>query len=194
MIFLCAATGLRADQLELQNGDRFSGKVLSVSADTVVLESDVLGKITVPRQKVARLAFGTNAVAPAAAGPATGMAVTTNLPTATALAVLLKTNAATAALRPPEADTNVIRKIREQMLGGSPEAASKYDEMVASLLSGKMNVDDLRRQAQSSADELRELKRELGPDAGDSLDGYLTVLDQFLKESATGSTNAPPLP
>lgn len=186
MIFLCVAPGLRADQLELQNGDRFSGKVLSVSADAVVLESDALGKITVPRQKVARLAFGTNAVAPAAASP-----MPTNLPPATALAALLKTNAATVATLPqPAMDTNVIRKIREQMLAGSPEAAGKYDEMVGGLLSGKMNLDDLRREAQSSADELRELKRTLGPDAGDSLDGYLTVLDQFLKESAAGSTNA----
>jgi len=190
MVCLCVASGLRADQLELQNGDRFSGKVLSVSADAVVLDSDVLGKITVPRQKVARLAFGTNAVAPVVAGPAA-----TNLPTTTALADLLKTNADTVATLPqPAMDTNVIRKIREQMLAGSPEAAGKYDEMVAGLLSGKMNVDDLRRQAQSSADELRELKRTLGPDAGDSLDGYLTVLDQFLKESTAGSTNAPPAP
>ena len=57
-----AALWLQADQVEMQNGDRFSGKVFSVSADTVVLQSDTLGKITVPRKKVASLTFGTNTV------------------------------------------------------------------------------------------------------------------------------------
>lgn len=194
MIFLWAAGRLDADQLEMQNGDRFSGKVSSVSADAVVLESDVLGKITVPRQKVARLAFGTNAVAAALiTSPTSPVSVPTNLPTAAAFADLLKTKAEMpAAQRQPGTDTNVIQKIRDQMLAGSPEAAGKYNEMVGDLLSGKMNLDDLRREAQSSADQLRELKRSLGPDAGDSLDGYLQVLDQFLKESAAESTNAAP--
>jgi hypothetical protein len=62
-----AAPWLRADQVEMQNGDRYFGRVLSVSADTVTLESELLGKINVPRKKVASLAFGTNAAAPKAA-------------------------------------------------------------------------------------------------------------------------------
>ena len=45
--------------------------------------------------------------------------------------------------------------------------------MVNGLLSGQMNLNDVRREARSSADQLRELKKELGPDADDSLDGYL---------------------
>jgi hypothetical protein len=193
IIFLCAKVRLAADQVELQNGDLFSGRVLSVSANSVVLESDALGKITVPRQKVARLAFGTNTVAQVAANPVP--LVPTNPPTAAGLAALLKTNVQmTAALRQPGADTNVILQIRKQMLSGSPEASAKYDEMVSSLLSGQMNMDDLRHEAQSSADELRELKRDLGPDIGDSLDGYLNVLDEFLKESAVTTTSPAPTP
>ena len=62
-ILFIVTPGLRADLLEMQNGDRYSGKVLSVSADIVVLDSEVLGKINVPRKKVASLAFGTNAAA-----------------------------------------------------------------------------------------------------------------------------------
>src|SRR5271170_3219735 len=77
-----AAPCLRADLLEMQNGDRYSGKVLSMSADTVVLESDVLGIINVPRKKVASLAFGTNAAAPKAATNVTQVSVPTNPPTA----------------------------------------------------------------------------------------------------------------
>ena len=192
-IFLCCSARLGADQVELQNGDRFSGRVLSVSADAVVLENDALGKITVPRQKIARLAFGTNAVAPVEARPVARVPEPTNLPPATAVAGFLKTNTdLSATLRQSGADTNVIQKIRAQMLAGSSEAATKYDELVGGLMSGKMDMNELRREAQTSADQLRELKRSLGPDAGDSLDGYLQVLDQFLKELSAESTNAAP--
>ena len=80
------------------------------------------------------------------------------------------------------------------MLAGSPEAAGKYDEMVNGLMSGELNLNDLRREAKSSADQLRELKRDLGPEAGDSIDAYLVVLDNFLKETAAEPTNATPAP
>lgn len=192
IIFLSAAAfWLRADEVEMQNGDRYFGKVLSVSADTLALDSEVLGKINVPRKNVASLSFGTNAPAPKAASVALVFAPT-NLP-----AVRAGTNADLSdALRNLGADTNFVGKIREQMLASSPEAASKYNEMVNGLLSGSINMDDLRREAQSDADQLRALKHELGPDAGDSLDGYLDVLDDFLKESdsAAGPTNASPVP
>jgi hypothetical protein len=184
-----AAHRSQADQVELQNGDRFSGSVVSMSADSVVLQSDSLGKITVPRQKIAIIAFGTNVVAPKSVIPTTQVSVPTNFP---AFAALMKTNAnLSAALRLPGGSTNVAQQIREQLLAGNPEAAGKYDAMVNALMSGQMNVDDLRREAQSSADQLRELKRDLGPDA-DSVDGYLEVLDDFLKETDNAPTNTKP--
>lgn len=188
-----AAPLLRADQVEMQNGDRYFGKVLSVSADTVVLESEVLGKINVPRKKIASLAIGTNAAAPKAATNVMRVFAPTNLATAAPLAALANTNAdLSAAFRNLGANTNFIRQIREQMLAGSPEAASHYDELVNGLMSGKLNLDDLRREAKSSADQLRALKRDLGPEAGDSLDAYLDVLDNFLKETVAGPMSATP--
>lgn len=195
LFIFAAAPLLRADQVEMQNGDRYFGKVLSVTADTVVLESEVLGRINVPRKKVASLAFGTNAVAPQVATPVAPVSVPTNLPTAASVAALVRTNAnRSAALRDLGANTNSIRQIRDQMLAGSPEAAGKYDELINGLMSGKMDMNDLRREAQSSADQLRALKGELGPEAGDLLDAYLDVLDNFLKETATQPTSAVPVP
>ncbi len=188
-----AAFWLRADVVEMQNGDRYFGKVLSMSADTVVLESEVLGKINVPRKNVASLAFGTNAVATKAVASVAPVSIATNLPSVSSLADLTDTNAdLSAAFRNLGANTNFVGQIRDQMLAGSPEATSKYDEMVKNLLNGSLNMDDLLREAKSDADQLRALKRDLGPDAGDSLDGYLDVLDDFLKESesAAESTNA----
>jgi len=197
LIAFVAATLLHADQVELQNGDRYHGKVLSVTTDTVVLESDVLGKLTVPRRHVAGLSFGTNAAVPSAATNGARIAMVTNLP------VVARTNKPaianvdlSAAFRNLGADTNFVRQIREQMLSDSPEAAGKYNEMVNGLMSGKLNLNDLRREAKSSADELRALKRDLGPEVGDSLDMYLQVLDGFLKESGSApapSKSPPPL-
>jgi hypothetical protein len=99
-----------------------------------------------------------------------------------------------AAFRNLGANTNFIGQIRQQVLAGNPEAASNYDEMVSGLMTGNLNMDDLRREAKSSADQLRQLKRDLGPDAGDSVDAYLSVLDNFLKETDAKPVNAAPAP
>jgi hypothetical protein len=197
IVFMFApASWLRADEVEMQNGDRYFGHVLSVSADTVVLNSEVLGKINVPRKNVAGLAFGTNTVAPKVAASLAPVSVPTNLPAVAAPAGVVNTNLDfSAALRNSSVGTNIIRQIREQMLAGSPEATGKFDTMVNGLLSGSVSVDDLRREAQSSADQLRALKRDLGPEAAESLDGYLEVLDDFLSESeTTAPTNAAAVP
>ncbi|MGD1088583.1 MAG: hypothetical protein ABR955_07630 [Verrucomicrobiota bacterium] len=190
-----AAPRLRADMVEMQNGDRYFGKVLSMSADNVVLESEVLGIINVPRKKVASVAFGTNAAAPKAAADVAQVFVPTNPPTAGSLTDPTNTNLdLPAAFRNLGANTNLVGQIRAQLLTGNPEAASNYDDLVSGLASGKLNMDDLRRQAQSSADQLRELKRDLGPDAGDSIDAYLEVLDNFLDETDAEPATATPAP
>ena len=191
VLLFAAAFGLRADEVNMQNGDRYFGHVVSVSADTVVLNSEVLGKINVPRKNVASLAFGTNTFAPKAVTSVAPVSVPTNLPVVAAPTGAANTNLDfSAALQNPGLGANSIRQIREQMLAGSPEAAGKFDTMVNGLLSSSMSMDDLRREAKSSADQLRALKRDLGPEASESLDGYLEVLDGFLKESETSAAPA----
>jgi hypothetical protein len=198
IIFIFAAAFcLSADEVEMQNGDRYFGKVLSVSADSVEMESEVLGKINVPRKNVASLSFGAKAVAQKPAASAAPVSAPTNFPAAASSAVLADTNLdLPAVIRNPGAGTNVARQIREQMLASSPEAAAKFDDMVGGLLSGRVSMDDLRREARADAEELRALKRDLGPEAGTSLDGYLEVLDNFLGEtnSAAAPTNAAAAP
>jgi hypothetical protein len=195
ILMLISTPKVRADILEMQNGDRYSGKVVSVSPDTVVWTNEVLGKIAVPRSKVASLSFGTNAVVPKVPDKL-AQPVSTNPPATTAPTILANTNLnLSAAFRQLGANTNFVGQIRQQMLAGNPEAVRKYDEMVNGLLSGQLNVSDLRKQAEASAAQLRELKRELGPDADASLDGYLQVLDSFIKETANepadASSNSP---
>jgi hypothetical protein len=184
ILLLVAASTLRADVLEMQNGDRYSGKVISVSPDTVVLTNEVLGQITVSRGKVANLSFGTNAVVPKVA-VIRSSPVSTNLPATTIPVAMVNTNTdLSAAFRQLGANTNFVGQIRQQMLAGNPEAVGKYNEMVNGLLSGQLSVSDIRQQAQATAAQLREMKRELGPEAAESLDGYLQILDNFVKETA----------
>ncbi|MGA2244434.1 MAG: hypothetical protein ABSH48_05490 [Verrucomicrobiota bacterium] len=189
-IFWAAGGSLRADVLEMQNGDRYSGKVLAVSANTVVLNSEILGRITVPRSKVATLTLSGNAAAPKAPENP-GVPAVTNVPDAAPPALAAaNTNAdLSAALRQLGGNTNFIGQIRQQLLAGSPEASAKYDEMVSGLLGGQLNLADLRRQAQASAQQLRDVKRELGPEADEVLDPYLKILDAFVNETATGPGN-----
>lgn len=182
---LVMALPLRADEVDMQNGDRYFGTVLSVSADTVVLKSDMLGVINVPRAKVTNLAFGVKTAAPVSASPKFAVAPP---PAASA-----GTNAdLSAALRGLGADTNFIGQVRQKFLADNPGAASNYDAMVGGLLDGSLNLDELRRQARAAAEQLRELKRAGDSDSGIPVDAYLEVLDNFVNETASEPTNAAP--
>src|SRR5271165_1615420 len=73
IIWLGTGTPLRADQVEMQNGDRYVGKVVSLNASTLVVQNDVLGVVRIPKDKVAGITFGpVSAVSrpPASAAPA----------------------------------------------------------------------------------------------------------------------------
>src|ERR1700677_1714071 len=52
------AVVLSADQITLQNGDILNGKVLTVTTNTLVLQDDSLGTLTLPRSKVSIISFG----------------------------------------------------------------------------------------------------------------------------------------
>jgi hypothetical protein len=188
-----AASDLGADEVEMQNGDRYFGDVLSVSAGTVTLQNENLGKISVPRQKVASLTFGTNANHRSPAITLATIPAGTNSP-ANAVSATLAGHPAdlSAALRSLGSATNFIGQIKDQLLAGNPAASQKYDQLLTDLLSGKLDLNDLRRQAQLSADQIRELKRELGPEAGDALDGYLQILNQFLQETPVNRRHTQP--
>jgi len=179
--------GLRADQVEMQNGDRYVGAVLSMNADVVVLQNEVLGTVKLPRGKVARITMAPVALADTA--PRTSR---TNLPSHTPKAA--GTNATVLALPQLKTNATTLQQVREQFLGdASPEAKAKFNELAAGFLTGKLSVSDIRAQAKSAADQLRAMKAELGEDSGIAVDGYLAILDHFLNESkSTGdaTTNA----
>jgi hypothetical protein len=184
---LCA----HADQVNMQNGECYIGKVVTLSNETVIVQSEVLGVLKVPRSKIASITFGTNAVAPNIQTPIAATAQPQKPITANSSSEL------TAAINQLRANPNAMQQIQQQYLAGAdPKATEMFNQMMGGLMNGSLNVDDIRRQAKSAADQLRTAKKELGDEAGFAVDGYLAVLDNFLRETASASsgtaTNAAP--
>jgi hypothetical protein len=172
----------RADQVNMQNGERYIGRVVTLSNDIVVVQSDVLGTLKVPRSKIASITFGTNAIAAPVQAPVVASAQSTKP---------LSTNSSpdlTTAIQQLRADPNAMRQIEQQFLAGAdPQAKEMFNQMMGGLMNGTLNLDDIRTKARSAADQLRTAKKELGDDAGFAVDGYLAILDSFLRETATTS-------
>jgi hypothetical protein len=187
----------QADQIEMQNGDRYFGKVMAMTNSTLVVQSEILGTISVPREKVVHISLGAVSLTNSAFG--SGLAAKPLLPSGkkpSVAAAPAGPNALAATVSQESSDQKqLIQQIQDELLGGAdPAAKAKYNEMVNGFLSGKVNLGDIRAQAKSAADQLRAARKDLGDDAGFALDGYLTILDSFLKETAStpAATPAPP--
>ena len=187
LLAFTAPIGLLADQVEMQNGDRYVGRVLSLNGDTLQLQNDVLGILRLPRSKVALISFGPVPVMPRPVAPPNGGVQSkalgaTNIPPEVA-----------AQFRELAAHTNLIHQIQSQFLSDAgPEANKKFEELLNGLMTGKLNMGDLRAQAQSAADQLRALNRESGESSGFASEAYLSILDQFLKSTPPSGTNGAP--
>lgn len=183
VLAFCASITLttRADQVVMQNGDRYNGKVLSVTTTNVVFQSEMLGVVTLSRAQVANVAMG--------------LATPTN---AAPVASAAKTNSATdlsASLRQLGSQSNLVQQVQAQFLSAaSPEANAKFTQMLNELSTGKMSVGDLRAEAKAAAAQLRELEKEAGEDAGGMIEMYLSILDGFVQQTEAASGPAPVKP
>jgi len=178
---LLATIWLRADQVEMQNGDRYLGTVLSLDTNTLVLRSAVLGTVNLARGQVALITLGSGG----ATNFTRAASATNPQPTASSIAITNGMIDLSASLRQLGANTNFIEQARAQFLADAgPEANNKFNGMVSGLLSGRLTVNDIRAEAKSAVDQLKELKRDLGEDGGGAFDGYLAILENFLRETA----------
>ena len=172
----------------MQNGDRYLGSVVAMTSEVLVLRSEVLGTVTLPRNKVAQISLGASPVA----GSLRGL-LQTNLPTHPPVAT---TNTLPKLQLPASsklsASTNVLQQVQEQLLtDATPEARSKFRELAGGYLTGKVTVGDIRAEARSAVAQLKALKAELGEDGDTSLDGYLTILEGFLNETKSADQTGP---
>ncbi len=204
---LAGALPLRADIIELTNGDHYRGKVVSMNSNTIEFNSEIQGKVHLPRNKVAQITFVE--VAPKVIARTNATSVTT-VPTAAApvsAAPLVANSAATSTTTSPHPATadevvaqmrregvqpQLMNQIQEQIFGkASPEASQKFEQTMNGLMSGQISVQDLRKQAQTAIQQARDAKKDLGGDAGEMLDGYIGILEKFVAETSPTTPTAP---
>jgi hypothetical protein len=180
-----------ADQVVMSNGDVLNGAVLSLSSNVLVLKNENLGVVKLQRVRVAAIHFG-DAPPPTPAAVPSSNKVQSRPPAASQSATNADPMGMLLGIR---ANSNLVQQVQAQFLSdASPEATAKFNELLDGLSTGKMDLNDLRAEAKSAADQLRAYKKELGPDADDELDGYLGVLDAFLRETAPTNAAAPSAP
>ena len=163
-----------ADQIELENGDRYIGKLLSVTESEIQIQSEINGVMKLPRSKVVAIYFRNPPKASAAAPAATGQGV--EQPGALTKDILAR-------IQNSGVDSETLNKVQNDLLASAgPEAQKVFTETLNALKSGKMNLEDLRRQARESVKQLNEFQKDLGEDYGDLLNGYVSILQKFLQE------------
>src|SRR4051812_309500 len=160
-ISLTFGISTRADIVNLANGDRFVGSVELVNTAEVQLKSDTLGLVKIPRLKVQSIYFGTNQ-------PAAGAAIA---PAQNEIGFAPKS----------------VKKVQDDFLAtAGPEANAMFKDLIQGLAEGKLNAEDIRKQAAQSLKELKELQGELGEEADNPLvSSYVTILERFIKQGAT---------
>ena len=177
----------RADEIQLKNGDHLSGKVLSVATNIVVLQNDLLGKLSLPRDQVAHLTIGEKSAAATNATQLIAGAQKQPLIHAQASAKAPDSDLAIA-IRGLNTNSSSVRQVSDQFFtGADPAAKKKYTELVGGLASGNLSVANIRTEAQSAITQVRQYKKELGEEAGEPLDAYLAILEGFLKETESSA-------
>lgn len=159
------------DQVQLRNGDRYVGHVLSFTTNHIQFTNPILGEIRLPRSQVASVQFGVTPSVSPLTNLAPAIQPTNASPESSDLAAQIGSA------------SGLIKIIESQFLNGAgPEAKQKFQELLRGLSTGKLTLSDLRAEARAAADQLRAVKQELGDEAGFAIDGYLAILDKFLKD------------
>ncbi len=169
----------QGDQVQTTTGDRYTGNIITFTNSMLVLKSDVLGLIRIPRAKLASVSFG-NVPVSSNAQPMKAVSVPAN---ALDGDVDKDTQKMLARL---QSHTNLMVGVQSKFLGDAgAEANNKFSQMVSGLLSGNLSVGDIRAEAAAAASQLRAAKKELGEESSFAVDSYLAILDRFLVNSGS---------
>jgi len=182
-LLVACSVPARAEILQLVNGDQYRGTVLGMNASNIVFQSEIQGRVVLPRNKVAQIvlhdvvARNTTNSAKSANAPL----ILSGPPSAQAQTV----EPVSEQMRRQGVDPKIVDQVQQEIFGkGSPAATAKYNELMGGVMSGRLGVQDIRAEAQKTINQVRAMKKDLGDDAGDMLDGYVSILEQFVAESA----------
>jgi hypothetical protein len=81
-------------------------------------------------------------------------------------------------------DPGMMKQLQQAFPQLATPGVQKYvNETAAGLMSGRINIQDLRKQAVDVRAQLQDVVKDLGPEANAVLMPYTEILDQFIRES-----------
>lgn len=162
------------EAVELRNGDIIHGKVISLDANVLKLQSESFGEVQIQRDKVAtihlhrRISKSTNAPAAPTTAPKS-----TSSPTD-----LLQQLQSGKGLNATDWDP-----IQKQLpLVVTPEVKEFVGDRLGGLMSGRLNILDIRKEAIDAVNQIKDIQKDLGPEAR-ALSGYLSILESFIRKT-----------
>jgi hypothetical protein len=172
----------RADLLELVNGDHYSGVVIQLTRTNLEFQSEMQGLVKFPRDRIAKITLREPIAKPATSIPATNSSTTTNS--------AVSADAVIQQMRAQGVDPNMMNQIQQQILGQSnPEATRMFNNTMNGLMSGSINVEDIRVQARKAIKDIQDARKDLGGDSATTelLNGYMDILQKFVSETDTAT-------
>jgi hypothetical protein len=174
----------RAETIYLINGDQIQAKVVSLDKQSLSLHSDILGTLTIPRNKIARIDF-----IQLPGITANGRTPQTNQTPPTAKAAQQPLPSSIPGILNAGDQDQLIQQVQQQLLTtAGPEANEMYQQLVQGVMAGSVNVPQLKSMAQDTVNQIEGLQAELGEDVGFALDGYLGILKGFIQKAERQQT------
>jgi len=179
-----------ADTVQLTNGDTVSGKVVSLDGQSLTLKSEALGDVKIPRDKIAAIMLGER-VLPAVVPPI-GVRPADVKPAVKPLTAEPSVNDILKQIQSGGVDKSVTKGLEAELpLLANPEVKAYFNKTLGGLMTGDLSVSDLRKQAIDVRNQVKDLEKELGPEATQALSGYLGILESFIKETEPKTATEP---
>lgn len=176
--FLLLPAMVSAELIIFENGDQLRGTIVTLDAKELKLQNPNVGLVTISREKVASIVLKESP----------GTSLGTTLSSQSGLKPPTTTNDPVAQLR-QGIDPKMLEQVQNQFLGAAgPEANAMFNEMLSGLVSGQLNLNDLRNQARTTLDELKKMENELDEEDTAMLSMYSGILERFIAQG-TNSTN-----
>jgi hypothetical protein len=149
----------------LTNGDIIGGKVVSLSEDQLVLESENFGEMKIPRDKIEIIGLGDQSIQ-----------TTIDRAVAEKVASRVGNDGASLPSGPtgPPAASNSLPSLQNAAV------QNQIDSLLQKALGGEMGIGNLQQNADQTRRGLEDLQRDLGPGSGaEALDGYIRIFELF---------------